>query len=408
MARVCHGEAPSSADACCLGCLQVARIEALQERAEALERAGTPPADAGARAAAELRAEGAAAGGAGGVAGAGALPRAAKPPPPPLPTPTPATTTTATAPPTDSGSDAASGRPPLSLLRLLSGGGGGGGAPASGAWLTSFFPSAQGSSQPSSSSACEMGGGFLSYPPAAAALPAGGEGGGWAGRALGEEGGAALSAARRALHARSLACCGAAPAAALGGDCFCTARGDDGKGWYRGRAGTAAYYTPQMLLRLPNGERLPCTSASGPLAHRGGGVSAYPFPAATTDTNFPTLLLYPRHHRNQLPFADSCEGDWFSYGCTVFALLTGRSPFSSGAGSEQDNELTRRGRVAWARHAFSPAATDFLARLLTVDPRKRLGAGAEGWRAVMGHPFFSGVQWGLLEARVQKQDDLPP
>ena len=198
-----------------------------------------------------------------------------------------------------------------------------------------------------------------------------GEGGGlplllndrvWAGAAHGASGGAALSAARRALHARHLSEGYANPTVLLGADCYCHARGDDCRGWYRGRAGTAAYYTPQMLLRAPNNERL----------------------------------------------SYSCEADWFSLGCTVFALLTGRSPFASGAGSEADNELTKRGRVAFARHGFSPQCTSFLTGLLCVDPVKRLGGGAEGWRTVMAHPWFESVPWGLLEERVLPPALLPP
>lgn len=67
-------------------------------------------------------------------------------------------------------------------------------------------------------------------------------------------------------------------------DCDCGAERDGADGWYRGRAGTAAYWCREMLVRGTDGERL--------------------------------------------PYGFSC--DWFSFGSLVYCLQTGRSPFSSG------------------------------------------------------------------------------
>jgi len=38
-------------------------------------------------------------------------------------------------------------------------------------------------------------------------------------------------------------------------DCSCVHHHDDGSGWYKGRAGTSAYWAPQMLDRNNLGER---------------------------------------------------------------------------------------------------------------------------------------------------------
>jgi serine/threonine protein kinase len=88
--------------------------------------------------------------------------------------------------------------------------------------------------------------------------------------------------------------------------------------------------------------------------------------------------------------------------------MTGRSCFASGAGTAEDNRLTLEGRVAFPRGYFSPAAKDFVSRLCTVDPTKRLGAGPQGWRDVMAHPFFHGLDWSLLDARVLPPPAVPP
>lgn len=39
---------------------------------------------------------------------------------------------------------------------------------------------------------------------------------------------------------------------------------------------------------------------------------------------------------------------------------------------------------------------DIIARFLTVDPRKRLGAGPHGTRQIKNHPFFNSINWELL------------
>jgi serine/threonine protein kinase len=125
-------------------------------------------------------------------------------------------------------------------------------------------------------------------------------------------------------------------------DCTCTAEQDDGTcQWYRGRAGTAAYWAPQMLSRDAQHERL-----------------TYSF-----------------------------EADFWSLGCLTYALMTGRSPFASGLGSAHDNSMTLEGRIAWPKGIFSPTAKAFISCLCTVEPGKRLGAGKSGWAAVMKHPW---------------------
>ena len=185
----------------------------------------------------------------------------------------------------------------------------------------------------------------------------------WPGTAAQGAGALALTASRCALHSRLLRSGFINPVILVGTDCTCGgARQDDGRGWYKGRAGTAAYWCPQMISRERTGER----------------------------------------------HAYGLEADWWSLGCLVFALMTGRSPFSSGGGTAADNALTLEGRVSFSRSAvFSPAAKDFISKLCTADACKRLGGGAEGWRAVMSHPFFREIDWDLLAERVLPSPSVP-
>lgn len=50
---------------------------------------------------------------------------------------------------------------------------------------------------------------------------------------------------------------------------------------------------------------------------------------------------------------------------------------------------------------------DVLARLLIVNPKKRLGGGAQGFKQLKNHPFFSGVSWELLECKKVKPPRIP-
>jgi serine/threonine protein kinase len=105
--------------------------------------------------------------------------------------------------------------------------------------------------------------------------------------------------------------------------------------------------------------------------------------------------------------AYGAEADWWSFGCLVYCLMTGRSPFSSGMGTSYDNALTLEGRIQWPRGVFSKDAKDIIARLLTVDPARRLGGGPYGWKDVMAHPWFTRVDWALLEAKVLPAPSIP-
>jgi hypothetical protein len=185
----------------------------------------------------------------------------------------------------------------------------------------------------------------------------------WPGSAPGAAGALAMMQARCALHSRLLRVGYANPVVLVCTDCKCAgSRQDDGRGWYKGRAGTAAYWCPQMISRDRNNERV----------------------------------------------AYGLEADWWSLGCLVYALMTGRSPFSTGQGTQADNALTLDGRITFSRSAsFSTSAKDFISLLCTSDPKKRLGAGPEGWRAVMGHPFFKAIDWDLLTERVLPSPSIP-
>ncbi len=120
----------------------------------------------------------------------------------------------------------------------------------------------------------------------------------------------------------------------------------------RGRAGTPGYWAPEMLVREP-------------LTGKAGRY-------------------------------DACA-DWWSFGCTLFALLTGRSPFHVKHGdTNDDNFATLHGDVDIPTADLSPELAHLLSRLLERDTTRRLGAA--GAREVMAHPWFRDVSWQAVSS----------
>ena len=101
--------------------------------------------------------------------------------------------------------------------------------------------------------------------------------------------------------------------------------------------------------------------------------------------------------------------DWWSLGCILFEFLYGYPPFH-GESPDQvfDNILARK--IDWPDEADVPVskeAKDIMERLMTVDPKERLGSNmteqySSGGEEIRMHPWFSGVNWEtLLEDEAQ-------
>lgn len=100
--------------------------------------------------------------------------------------------------------------------------------------------------------------------------------------------------------------------------------------------------------------------------------------------------------------------DWYTLGIFLFELLYGRTPFRGAS-----NETTLLNIVAQplrfpemipmttSKEAYAwEAARDLIKKLVTRDPRRRLGSN-RGAAEIKRHPFFKGVNWALIRS-------LPP
>ncbi|KAL9538066.1 hypothetical protein MBANPS3_011225 [Mucor bainieri] len=87
--------------------------------------------------------------------------------------------------------------------------------------------------------------------------------------------------------------------------------------------------------------------------------------------------------------------DWWALGVICYEFLYGIPPFHADTPDKVfENILSRR--IDWHEDAvqISPEARDFMERLMTLDPQKRLGY--HGAEEVKAHPFFKSIHWDTL------------
>ena len=59
------------------------------------------------------------------------------------------------------------------------------------------------------------------------------------------------------------------------------------------------------------------------------------------------------------------------------------------------------------RKKLSPEAYDLLEKLLRYDPEMRIGCREAGVLEIKQHPFFRGIDWGLIERKGMKAPFVP-
>ncbi|MCJ1313502.1 rim15, signal transduction response regulator [Agyrium rufum] len=101
--------------------------------------------------------------------------------------------------------------------------------------------------------------------------------------------------------------------------------------------------------------------------------------------------------------------DWWSLGCILFEFLCGYPPFHAGKPEEVFENILER-KIDWPSEdevEVSEQARDLIEKLMTVDPKSRLGANlseryASGGEEIRSHPWFGDINWDtLLEVEAQ-------
>ena len=90
--------------------------------------------------------------------------------------------------------------------------------------------------------------------------------------------------------------------------------------------------------------------------------------------------------------------DWWSYGCLLFELLCGYSPFHS-----LDKRMLHE-NILFKEPSFPNSLThnacDLISKLLKKDPASRL-TDAD---LIKRHPFFSSVDWSKVEETFRRKN----
>lgn len=89
--------------------------------------------------------------------------------------------------------------------------------------------------------------------------------------------------------------------------------------------------------------------------------------------------------------------DIFSYGVMLYRMLCGSKPFKGKVDRDLDKAVIER-KPQFPKEIFSKEAISLLTGLLQKRPENRLGCTDKGIEEIKDHPFFSCIDFGLLEA----------
>jgi len=87
--------------------------------------------------------------------------------------------------------------------------------------------------------------------------------------------------------------------------------------------------------------------------------------------------------------------DWWTFGILLYEMLFGKTPFKGRNRDDTFNQILKCGLKLPDTPVVSREAKDLVKRLVTLNPKKRLGT-QHGASDVKAHPFFNGVKWALL------------
>ncbi|KAF9421106.1 hypothetical protein HW555_002818 [Spodoptera exigua] len=103
------------------------------------------------------------------------------------------------------------------------------------------------------------------------------------------------------------------------------------------------------------------------------------------------------------------SADWFSFGCMLYKLLKGHSPFRQHK-TKDKHEIDRMTLTMNVElpESFSPSLKSLLEGLLQRDINKRLGCKGRGADEVKEHVFFAGIDWQQVYHQKYTPPLIPP
>lgn len=103
------------------------------------------------------------------------------------------------------------------------------------------------------------------------------------------------------------------------------------------------------------------------------------------------------------------SADWFSFGCMLYKLLKGHSPFRQHK-TRDKHEIDRMTLTMNVElpDTFSQALRDLLEGLLQRDTDKRVGCRGSGAEELKDDPFFNGIDWNVVYQQKYPPPLIPP
>lgn len=104
----------------------------------------------------------------------------------------------------------------------------------------------------------------------------------------------------------------------------------------------------------------------------------------------------------RMSYGMSC--DWWSLGCVIYEMLTTLPPFYSLKKSDLYEATLNKEPKFFKFHSMD--AIDLIQKLLLKDPSHRL-CSKQGASEIKKHPFFSDIDWQLMEKKLVKAPYKP-